>query len=122
MAEYVWQDLGEEMKPDRVVKGKTFTFTMDGGTDFINDGFSDQLFGDTGFGGYNYALDLKQFPGDSPAFSRGLTMASSKIEVTLTELETALLAVGLWFAIVTFTKSDQTIERTKRLQVSKSWV
>jgi hypothetical protein len=108
--------------PDQVSQGATYTFSTTGDRDLHNDGFGTQEFGQSGFGGYDYTLDVKQYPGDASAISRALNGAAGVVTVTLTALETAALAVGLWFVILTWTRAGETIKQARRVQVTKLWI
>lgn len=96
------------MTPDKVPQGTNYSFTFKLDAEDLS--------------GFSYQLDVKQYPGDTAAISRAVTANSDyEVKVTLTPAETLALGVGLWWIIITSTDSDEEIEETKRIQITKGW-
>ena len=72
---------------------------------------------------FTYLLEAKQYPADTALISRAVTVNNAgDVKVTLTPAETATMAVGLWYLIVKSTDTDETIQSTRRLQVTTPWI
>lgn len=101
--------------PDQVAQGENYDFSQTLGIDVEVGG------GDVS--GFTYRVDVKQFPDDTSAISKALIdVTGATVKGTLTPAETALLAVGLWYIIITSVDPDEEIETTRRIQITQAWV
>lgn len=77
----------------------------------------------TGLSGFVYTLEAKQYPGDTASISRTVTADSNNVvKVTVTPAETASLDVGLWYLTLRSVDTDETINESKRIQITKAWI
>jgi len=72
--------------------------------------------------GFTYIMDIMQFPDDTPAISRTITLEDSKAQVALTSAETLALAVGQWAIHVHAADSDEDIRAIEYIHISKGWL
>ncbi len=101
--------------PDQVAQGENYDFSQT-----LGEGVET---GDNNIDGFTYRVDVKQFPDDVAAISKALNNVSGPtVKGTLTPAETATLAIGLWYLIITSVDLDEEIQTTRRIQVVKTWV
>ncbi len=97
------------MAPDSVSQGENYDFV------FELDGLLP--------GGFTYLLEAKQYPDDTAAISRAVTVTSAgTVPVTVTPAETAALDAGLWYLTVKSTDADETVKSSTRIQIKKAWL
>ncbi len=72
--------------------------------------------------GFTVTMDVMQYPGDTPAVTRALTLKDEKYKGSLTSAETTLLAVGQWFIHIKAVDSDEDLREPIKLYVTKSWL
>jgi len=71
---------------------------------------------------FTYTMSVLQYPGDTPAISRELTVTDGAAQAALTSAETAALAVGQWVIHVQSADSDEDVRTPERIQIAKGWV
>lgn len=71
---------------------------------------------------FAYTMSVLQFPDDTPAITRALTLEDGKAQIDLTSAETAALAVGQWAIHVQSADSDEDIRAIEYIHVAKGWV
>ena len=91
-----------------IQQGETFTF------DF-------QISGDD-LDGLSANMTVMQYPGDTPAITKALTLNDGKFTGTLTSAETAALDVGQWFIHNQTTDADEDVREMIKLYIAKAWV
>ncbi len=95
-------------EPNNVEQGRTFDF------DFALSGEDPTAFTTT--------FNVLQYPGDTPAVTRAMTVEDDKYIGSLTGTETAALAVGQWIIHINAVDSDEDLAEPIKLYVSKGWV
>lgn len=68
------------------------------------------------------SFEVKQYPGDTAAITRAMTLAGTDFIDTLTSAETAALAIGQWFIHIQLTNTTDDIREPVKLYVSKGWL
>jgi len=92
---------------NQVEQGATFSFEF-------------SLSGDPA--GLTTTMNVMQYPGDTPAITRALTLTDGKFKGTLTSAETDALAIGQWFIHTSAVDSDEDIREPIKLYISKGWI
>jgi hypothetical protein len=72
--------------------------------------------------GFTYTMSVLQYPDDTPAISRALTLDDNKAQIALTSAETAALAVGQWFIHVQASDADEDVRAQERIHIAKGFV
>lgn len=72
--------------------------------------------------GFTYTMSVMQYPGDTPAISRALTIEDGAAQIALTSAETAALAIGQWVIHVQAADSDEDVRTPERIHITKGWV
>ena len=72
--------------------------------------------------GFTYDLTVMQYPGDTPAITRTLTIADGVVNPDLTSAETAALSVGQWWIHINASDADEDDRTTDKLYVAKGWI
>lgn len=94
--------------PNTIRQGETFAYEH-------------ELSGDDA-DGFTYNMTVLQYPGDTPAIDRALTVISGVVDATLTSAETAGLNIGQWFIHIRANDSDEDVRTPKKLYISKGWL
>ena len=91
-----------------IEQGETFTFLFE---------VSDNL-----YTGLTAEANVLQYPGETPAITKSLTLTTDGFSGTLTSAETAGLAVGEWYIHARATDADEDLRNPIKLYVSKGWL
>lgn len=71
---------------------------------------------------FTYTMSVLQYPDDTPAISRAITLEDCKAQIALTSAETDALAVGQWAIHVQSADSDEDIRAVEYIHIAKGWV
>ena len=71
---------------------------------------------------FTYTMSVMQFPDDTPAITRAITVTDGAAQIALTSAETLALAVGQWIIHVQASDSDEDIRGIERIYICKGWL
>lgn len=84
--------------------------------------YSDHALSGEDVDAFTYTMSVLQYPDDTPAISRAITVEDNKAQIALTSAETAALAVGAWAIHVQADDADEDIRSVERIHIAKGWV
>lgn len=74
-----------------------------------------------GVSGFTVPYSVLQYPGQSPALNGTMTYSNGKFIGTLTAAQTATLTIGQWFIYIEPSDSDEDLDQSIKIYVTKAW-